>query len=104
MPSDLETIDGQNKEKLYALPRVNCADEGKPKFMQFTITMMNCLTYACIQGLTFKGQVIWCFSKQANKNSLNNRHGVFKVMSSRSTRPENITFSQIELTEEVFKS
>ena len=29
---------------------------------------------------------------------------MFTVMSSRSTRPENITFSRLEITEEVFKS
>ena len=66
--------------------------------------MMNCLTYACIQGLTFPGKVIWCFSKNPSKNAHINRHGMFTVMSSRSTRPENITFSRIELTEAVFKS
>ena len=44
------------------------------------------------------------FSPNKSKNSHINRHGMFTVMSSRSTRPENITFSRLEITEEVFKS
>ena len=103
-PSDLVTIIGPNGEKLYALPRVNCSDIGRPAFLQFTITMMNCLCYASIQGLTITGKIIWVLSPQANKNAHNNRHGMMNVMLSRSTRPENINFSSVEWTEEVFKN
>lgn len=76
-PSDLPFIIGPKGEKLYPLPRVNCSEIGFPVFLQFPITMMNCLCYASIQGLTIKGKVIWCFSPEKQKNSHIKRHGYF---------------------------